>query len=219
MAVLTLVLPNYTLTTPGPTFSASQLVFAGVISLVLYGAFVFVQTVRHRDYFLPLAQVDDHDAHAEPPGKAAAAASMALLVVCLVAVVGLAKALSPAIRSGVAAMNAPPAVVGVAIALLVLLPETWAAVRAARSNRMQTSINLALGSALATIGLTIPTVAAVSIWLGLPLVLGLPPKETVLLALTLLVSGMSLSSGRSTVLQGAVQLALFAVFLFLAVVP
>ena len=218
LAVLTLVLPNFTLTTPGPIYSAPQLVFAGFISLVLYGSFVFVQTVRHRDYFLPVA-TDTADAHAEPPGAAAALASLSMLMVCLVAVVGLAKALSPAIRAGVQSIGAPAAVVGVAIALLVLLPETWAAVRAAQRNRMQTSINLALGSALATIGLTIPTVAALSIYLGLPLVLGLPAKETVLLALSLLVTGMSLGSGRATILQGVVHLCMFAVFLFLAVVP
>ena len=221
LAVLTLVLPNFTTTTAGPTFSASQLAFAGVVSLALYAAFVFVQTVRHRDYFLPLSddQAADDAAHAHPPNGMATLISSVWLMLSLVGVVGLAKLLAPAIRSGVAAAGAPPAVVGVAIALLVLLPETWAAVRAARFNRLQTSLNLALGSGLATIGLTIPAVAAVSIALGLPLVLGLPGKETVLLALTLLVSAMNLSSGKATILQGCVHLALFGVFLFLAVVP
>lgn len=221
LAVLTMVLPNFTTTTVGPTFSAAQLAFAGVVSLALYAAFVFVQTVRHRDYFLPVNedQAADDAAHASPPNGTATLISGALLLLSLVGVVGLAKLLAPAIRAGVAAAGAPPAVVGVAIALLVLLPETWAAVRAARFNRLQTSLNLALGSGLATIGLTIPAVAAVSIAMGLPLVLGLPAKETVLLALTLLVSAMNLSSGRATILQGCVHLALFGVFLFLAVVP
>ncbi len=218
LTTLTLVLPTLTTTTTGPTFSASQLVFAGVVSLVLYGVFIFVQTGRHRDFFLP-AGGEPEEAHAAPPATAVALLSLVLLLVSLVAVVGLAKVLAPGIEKAVAAAGMPQAVVGVAIALLVLLPETWAAVRAAARNRMQISFNLALGSALATIGLTIPAVAATSIAFGLPLVLGLPPKEITLLALTLLLSSMTLAGGRATVLQGAVHLVVFVVFLFLAMVP
>lgn len=218
LSTLTLVLPAYTLTTEGPTFSAAQLAFAGVMSLALYGVFVFVQTVRHRDYFLPVGAADD-EGHPEPPASRVARASLGLLLLALVAVVGLAKTLAPAIEAGVDAAGAPASVVGVAIALLVLLPETWAAVRAAAANRMQTSLNLALGSGLATIGLTIPAVAALSLGMGLPLTLGLPPKEIVLLILTLIVSVLTLGGGRATVLQGAVHLVVFAVFLFLAVIP
>jgi Ca2+:H+ antiporter len=218
LATLTLVLPTFTTSTPGPTFTNSQLVFAGIVSLTLYGVFIFVQTVRHRDYFLP-ADVRNEEAHAAPATTRAALVSLALLVVCLVAVVGLAKSLSPSIEAAVLAANAPDAVVGIAIAMLILLPETWAALRAAAANRMQTSITLALGSALASIGLTIPVVAAVSIFIGLPLSLGLPSKEIVLLTLTAIISTLTLGSGRATVLHGAVHLALFAVFLFLAVVP
>jgi Ca2+:H+ antiporter len=221
LATLTLVLPAYTTSTPGPTFSPAQLAFAGISSLALYAVFVFVQTVRHREYFLPVevdpdAGPDSETAppHASPPSRRTAWISLGLLLVCLVAVVGLAKTLSPAIQSAVQAAGAPPAVVGIAIALLVLLPETFAAVRAARLNRMQTSLNLALGSVLATIGLTIPVVAALSILVDLPLLLGLPAKETVLLVVTLLVSTTTLASGRATVLQGAVHLVLFAAFLF-----
>jgi Ca2+:H+ antiporter len=136
-----------------------------------------------------------------------------------VSVVGLAKLLSPAVEAGVAAAGAPEAVVGIVIAALVLLPEGLAAVRAARLNRLQTSLNLALGSALASIGLTIPTVAVVSIVIGQPISLGLAPKEIVMLALTLLVSVITLGTGRSTVLQGVVHLVIFATFLFLSVVP
>lgn len=218
LATLTLVLPRFTSSTPGPTLSSAQLAFAGIVSLTLYGVFVFVQTVRHRDYFLPVGKQSDAE-HAEPPSISVAWASLALLLVSLMAVVGLAKALAPNIRQAVEAASAPHAVIGIAIALMVLLPETWAAVRAAMSNRMQTSLNLALGSALATIGLTIPAVAVTSMVLGLPLDLGLPHKEIALLALTLLISTMTLSRGRATVMQGAVHLVLFAVFLFLAVVP
>jgi Ca2+:H+ antiporter len=231
LATLTLVLPTMTLTTPGPSYSSEQLAFAGVMSLVLYGVFLFVQTVRHRDYFLPLggrllsrqeaqaSSVLDEDQHAAPPSKRKALVSLGVLLVALVAVVALAKTLSPSIEAGVEALAAPQAVVGIAIALLVLMPETLAAVNAALRDRMQTCLNLALGSALATIGLTVPTVAAVSIFADLPLDLGLPPKEMTLLALTLLISVVTLASGRATILQGAVHLVLFAVFLFLSIVP
>jgi len=218
LTVLTLVLPNVATSVPGPMFSTPQLVFAGLVSLVLYGTFVFVQTIRHRDYFLP---VDAHDAdsHAPAPPNRVAILSGFLLVVSLIAVVGLAKSLTPWIESGIAGLGAPKAVVGIVIAALVLLPEGLAAVRAAGSNRLQTSLNLALGSALATIGLTIPAVAAVSIALGQPLELGLGSKDEVLLALTLLLGVITLGTGRTTVLQGVVHLVIFAVFLFLAFVP
>jgi Ca2+:H+ antiporter len=218
LTVLTLVVPNFTTSTPGPSFSNSQLVFAGLVSLVLYGSFVFVQTVRHRDYFLVLEGGDD-DAHAPPPTNAVALISAVLLGVALIGIVGLAKSLTPALEAIISWLGAPKTVVGVAIALLVLLPEGLAALRAARANRLQTSLNLALGSALASIGLTIPTVAVVSMLLGQPLALGLGLKDMVLLALTLLVGVITLGTGRTTVLQGIVHLVIFATFLFLAVVP
>jgi Ca2+:H+ antiporter len=145
--------------------------------------------------------------------------SLGLLLVSLTAVVGLAKVLSPRIEAAVEAAGAPHEVVGVAIAALVLLPETWAAVRAALANRLQTSMNLALGSALATIGLTIPAVALASFVLDLPLVLGLAQKDLVLLMLAFLVSTITLSTGRTNVMQGAVHLVIFAAFLVLAFVP
>jgi Ca2+:H+ antiporter len=226
LSVLTLVLPNFTSTVEGPTLSTSQLIFVGVISLVLYVTFVFVQTIRHRDYFLPPtpdvaagAQEEDDGTHAPPPSNGEAWTALLFLLLSLVAVVGLAKLLSPAVEAGVAAAGAPEAVVGVVIAALVLLPEALAALRAARLNRLQTSLNLALGSALASIGLTIPTVAVVSIVMGQPIELGLASKEIVMLALTLLVSVITLGTGRSTVLQGVVHLVIFAAFLFLSVVP
>jgi len=219
LTVLSLVLPNHTTTLPGPIFSTAQLVFAGVVSLVLYGTFVFVQTVRHRDYFLPDDGSAGEDAHAAPPSARVALAAMGLLVACLVAVVLLGKALAPSIEAGVAAAGAPKALVGVVVAAVVLMPEGLAALRAARANRLQTSLNLALGSALATIGLTIPAVAAISIAFAQPLALGLEAKETVLLGLTLLVSVITLGTGRTTVLQGMVHLVIFAAFLFFAVVP
>ncbi len=221
LVTLTLVLPNFTTSASGPAFSRSQLVFAGAASLALYGAFVFVQTVRHREHFLPSAQdiVTGGSGPSTRPTSGAALISLGLLLVCLVAVVALAKALTPAVDAWVAALGAPEAVVGIVIAAVVLMPEGLAALRAAYANRLQTSMNLALGSVLASIGLTIPAVAAVSVLLGTPLALGLGAKEEVLLALTLLVSVMTLSTGRTTILQGIVHLVILAAFLFLAVVP
>jgi Ca2+:H+ antiporter len=184
---------------------------------VLYGVFVFVQTVRHRDYFL--AATPDESVHAEPPSVMQALLSGLLLLVCLVAVVLLAKLLSPTVETAVQNIGAPPAVVGIVIAALVLLPEGLAAIRAARADRLQNSLNLALGSALASIGLTIPTVAAVFLWTGQPLVLGINGKEMVMLMLTLVVGTLTLSTGRTTILQGAVHLSLFAAYLFLSFAP
>lgn len=218
LVALTLVLPSFTTTTPGPTLSPSQLIFAGAVSVALYAVYVFVQTIRHRDYFLPVG-IDGEDAHVDPPSGTATLIALGTLFVALVAVVGLAKSLAPSIEQAVQQLRVPHAAVGVVVALIVLMPETAAAARAALRNRMQTSFNLALGSAIATIGLTIPVVAAASLALGLPLDLGLPIKETALLALTLFISSMTLAQGRATVLQGAVHLVLFAVFLFLVVVP
>jgi Ca2+:H+ antiporter len=215
---LALILPNYVATELGPLYSPTQLVFAGLVSLVLYGSFVFIQTGRHRDYFLPV-DTGNEETHAPPPTKQAAALSSVLLLVSLVAIVGLAKVLTPAVEFGVAQLNVPKAVVGVIIALLVLLPESLAAVRAALGNRLQTSLNLALGSALATIGLTIPAVAAVSIVMGQPLALGLDAKDQTMLAVTLLLSAITLATGRTTVLQGVVHIVIFAAFLFFAVAP
>lgn len=219
LAVLTLVLPAFTTTTPSGTYSRSQLVFVAVSSAVLWAIFVFVQTKRHRDYFIPAANSSDPEVHAEPPTNGQAWGSFGFLVLSLGSVVGLAKLLSPTIERTVAAANAPRAVVGMVIAALVLLPETWAAVRAARANRLQTSMNLAVGSALATIGLTVPLVVLASITFGLPLVLGLSPKEMALLAVTFLVSAVTLGTGRTYMMQGAVHLVLFAAYLFLALVP
>ncbi|HZJ53500.1 MAG TPA: hypothetical protein VFD38_05125 [Myxococcaceae bacterium] len=217
LATLVLVLPGFTVSAPGPSYSTAQLVFAGLCSLVLWAVFAFVQTVRHRDYFLPPG--GGEESHLPPPSARAAWMSLGLLLVSLVGVVGLAKVLSPSIEAAVRSAGLPDAVIGIAIALLVLLPETVAAARAARADRLQTSMNLALGSALATIGLTIPAVVAASLLFHLPVVLGLQPKDLVLLVLTFLVGTVTLGSGRTSIMQGAVQLIVFAAFLFLSLVP
>jgi Ca2+:H+ antiporter len=219
LTVLTLVLPNFS-STAGPFYSTAQLGFVAVVSLLLYLTFVMVQTVRHRGYFLPPdGAAEDPDAHAPPPSGRQTALSGALLVACLVEVVLLAKALAPWIERSVHEAGLPHAVVGVVIAALVLLPESVAAVRAAMANRLQTSLNLALGSALATIGLTIPAVAMLALAQGLPLALGLDSRGIVLLGLTLLVATQSLATARTTVLQGVVHLVIFGVFVFTTLVP
>lgn len=235
LATLTLVLPTFTTSTPGPTFSSQQLTFAAISSLVLYGIFVFVQTVTDRESFMPALKLGSGDAahagsaqgdsqatniHETPlPTSRELWTSATLLVVSLVAVVGLAKVVSPTIESGVKSAGLPVSFVGVVIALIVLLPETLSAVRGARRGLIQTSFNLAYGSAMASIGLTIPAIAFASIWLSGPLHLGLGTTEIVLLALTVIVSVLTVARGRATLLQAGVHLALFAAFLELALNP
>ena len=219
MSVLTLVLPAFTTTTPAGTYSGAQLAFVAVASATLWTIFILMQTVRHRDYFIPVTDATNPDAHADSPTTRGAWASFGLLVVSLVVVVGLAKILSPTIERAVAAANAPRAVVGIVIASLVLLPETWAAVRAARADRLQSSMNLAIGSALACIGLTVPVMVVASAAFGLPLILGLESKDMAMLVLTFLVSAVTLGTGRTYMMQGAIHLVLFSAFLFLAFVP
>jgi Ca2+:H+ antiporter len=229
LAGVCLVLPGFTVTVKGLVYSTSQLTFAAVTSLILYCGFVFTQTVRHRDFFVPVSSdrhgrvtglLDlDADGHAEPPSVREATFSLGLLLVALVAVVGLAKLLSPSIEHAVTALGLPYAVVGVVIALLVLAPESIAAVNNAKRDRVQTSLNLAYGSAMASIGLTIPTIAVAMIWLPGPLTLGLEPMQIVLLALSVIVSVLTLAQGRALALQGLVHLVLFAAFLFFSAVP
>jgi Ca2+:H+ antiporter len=226
LATLCLVLPTFTTSRAVPEFFGSQLAFAAVVSVALYGLFVFTQTIRHRDYFLPVTpsgatidEADDADEHAPPPSVRSTVVSLALLLVSLVAVVGLAKVESPSIESGVAAAGFPPSVVGVVIALLVLLPETLAAVRAARRGRVQTSLNLALGSAMASIGMTVPAIAFASIWLSGPIVLGLGATQIVLLVLTVAVAILTVVPGRATLMQAGVHLVVFASFVFFALKP
>jgi Ca2+:H+ antiporter len=219
IAVLTLVLPDFTESIPGPYYSPSQLGFIAIASMALYGTFVLVQSVRHRDYFLPEEAENDETAHAPPPSRWATLWSAVLLLVSLVAVVLLAKALAPTVEAAVARAGAPKALVGIIIAVLVLVPEGIAAIRAAFANRLQTSLNLALGSALASIGLTIPAVAVVSLVTGWSLTLGLDSKSTVLLVLSLFVASLSLGTGRTTILQGAVHVLICAAYLFTTIVP
>ena len=221
LATFILVMPVVTVSTPGPDFTKSQLAFAGIASFTLYIAFLFFQTVSHRDYYLPSEDGTrfDSNVHATKPSNLKTTVSVFLLLVSLVAVVGLAELLSPAIESAVKAASAPKTIVGIAIAMLVLLPEGFAAVRAARANRLQSSLNLALGSALASIGLTIPTVAAIAIFFDLHLSLGISSLNIVLMYLSFFIGAITLATGRTTLLQGIVHLIIFFEYLFLSLVP
>ncbi|MEP6649158.1 MAG: ionic transporter y4hA [Lapillicoccus sp.] len=222
LAVLCLVLPTFTTAEPGPEFSTGQLVFAAVASLLLYVLFVLTQTRRHREFFLPVDRhgklIEDDEGHEPPPGSSWRR-SVGLLLVSLVAVVGLAKVLSPTLDDTVEAVGLPPSFVGVLIAILILAPETLAAVNAARRNRIQISLNLALGSAMASIGLTIPSLAIATIWLEGPLLLGLGATQMVLLGITVVVGMLTVVPGRATRLQGGVHLVLLAAYIFLAANP
>ena len=218
IVIMTLVFPNYTVTTPGPYYSSSQLMLVAVVTLVIYGTFIFTQTVGHRQYFLPDDEVESVP-HSSRPSNAVTAGSSVLLLMCLVAVVLLAKKLAPTLEAAVLRMGAPNALVGVIIAGIVLLPEGLAALRAARANRLQTSLNLALGSALASVGLTIPAVSFVSLYMNSHLRLGIDAKSSLLLMLSLFVAVLALRTGRTIILHGVVLLTVFVVYLFMTVVP
>jgi Ca2+:H+ antiporter len=221
ITVLSLILPNYTISVVGPVYSQSQLIFVAVVSLIIYGTFVAIQTGRHRDYFLPKVIEGDMsaDAHAHPPSNTAAFISLLMLIACLGAVVLLAKSLAPTIEQGIVKVGAPKSLVGVIVALVILLPEGVSAIKAAQKNRLQTSLNLALGSALASIGLTIPAVAIASMFTGLTVALGIDTKSIVLLLLALFTIIISFATRRTNVLQGVVLILIFAVYLFTTIVP
>src|SRR5258708_4584945 len=218
MATITLIMPNYTLTTPGPVYSVAQLGFVSVVTLILYGVFLYTQTIPHRTYFVTDAAAGDPCDGAQVPNRMLAL-SVVLLLVSLLAVVLLAKKFSLVVDFAIARIGAPQALAGGLGALVILLPESVAAVAAARKNDLQKSINLALGSSLATIGLTIPAVAVAAYALDKQLVLGLNAQETVLLVLTFVVSMLTFGTGRTNILFGLVHLVVFAVFVFLVFVP
>ena len=217
LATITLVMPNYTMTTPGPVYSAAQLAFVDVVTLMLYGVFLYTQTIRHRDYFIQGSASDSGDS--TPLSNRMLMLSTALLLVSLLAVVLLAKKFSLVVDIGTAMIGAPPAFAGVLVALLILLPEGVSAIAAARNNDLQKSINLALGSSLATIGLTIPAVGVATYALDKELVLGLDGPGTVLLLLTFALSMLTFGTGRTNILFGLVHMVVFAVFLFMVLVP
>jgi Ca2+:H+ antiporter len=217
LSILTLVLPNYTLTVTGPYFSSSQLIFVGVITVILYGTFLFVQTTRHAEYFRAVEKTTD--GHPVYPSNRAVAVSAVMLLVALCGVILLAKKFAIILEAGLDRAGAPPAVAGIVIAMIVLAPESISAVRAARRDVLQKSLNLALGSSLATIGLTIPAVAMTNIVIGKQIQLGISARDTLLLALTLFLSVITFGSGRTNILAGLVHLIVFATFVFLVFIP
>jgi Ca2+:H+ antiporter len=217
LATITLIMPNYTLTTPGPVYSAGQLGFVSVVTLLLYGVFLYTQTIRHRNYFIN--QTADSAEHGAELSNRMLGLSTVLLLVALLGVILLAKKFSLVVDFAIARIGAPPAFAGVLVALLILLPESVAAVAAARKNDLQKSINLALGSSLATIGLTIPAVTVAAWALDKPLVLGLDAQSMVLLGLTFVLSMLTFGTGRTNILFGLVHVVVFAVFVFLVFVP
>jgi Ca2+:H+ antiporter len=219
MTTLALVLPAFTTSSAGATYTVPQLAFASVASLTLWCGFVFVQTIRHRDYFVPVGVLADSDSHAPRPSQIQTIASFGTLLLSLLAVVGLAHEITPSIEKAVLGANLPKSVISLIIAMLTLLPEAWASVRAAVRNRIQTSLNLSLGSALASIGLTIPAIAITSTLTGTTLVLGLAPKELVLVVLAFFVTSITLVAGRTHLMLGLVHLVVFGAFLFLSLVP
>lgn len=222
LSILSLVLPSFTTSTDGPTFSATQLAFAAVTSLFLYLTFVAMQTVRHRDYFLPPTKPNSTQSiavHVKPPSSRQAIYSALGLVGSLIAVVGLAKVTSPLVQGVVSSVGLPQTVVALSIAGVVLLPESISAFKAAAYGRTQTSLNLAMGSALASIGLTIPAIAIISILFGFQVNLGLGPTEISLLLLTLFVSALTLIPGKASILQGAVHLSIFGAFILVVFTP
>jgi Ca2+:H+ antiporter len=219
-ATLVLVLPSFAVPADTLGYSKAYLAFTAFASATLYATFVFVQTFRHRDYFLPSGEGDlTADVHAAPPSAAEAKRSLLFLLLALFDVVILAKTLSHPLETAFTAVGWPQPIVGVVIAALVLAPESLAALHAAKRNRLQTSLNLALGSALATIGLTIPAIAIGALVLDRPLSFGIDSRGISLLAISLVVAILSFGTGRATILQGAVHLVLFAAYIFTAIIP
>ena len=219
--VIALVLPNYVTSTSGPVYTPVQMGFVALATLVLFIAFTYFQTIGHRAYFLPIVKPGDTTSTEAlpPPSGRTTALSVGLLLVSLVAVVLSAKAISPTLEALLGRWGAPAATLGILIAAIVLLPELGAAMRAARLNRLQSSLNLAIGSAIASVGLTIPVVTLLALWMGWPLELGLDGISTALLLLTLFVGALSLRTGNTTFQPGMVHLVIFAVYLFFSFVP
>jgi Ca2+:H+ antiporter len=220
LAVLGLVLPNFTTSTSGPTFSTEQAIFLAVTSLSLYAIFLLIQTVRHRQYFIEsrdaavAANSADHPVHIR-----STAFHAAMLLLYLTTVVLLAEKFAIPLDNSIEQFHMPQAFGGAMIAALVLSPEGLGAIRASLRNQLQRSVNILLGSVLATIGLTIPAVLTISLITKRPIVLGVQGGNLPLLVLTLAVSVVTFTSRKTNVLQGCVHLLLFAVFLLLIFSP
>lgn len=218
-----LILPNYTISHNGGEYTWIQLVFVSLISLGLYLGFTMMQTIRHRNYFISPEnnKLENKEGNLLPekPSKKEMYISILFLVLCLGIVVLLAKLLSKDVEYIVKWAGAPKSLVGVIIAGIVLLPEGMAAFRAARNNQIQTSLNLAFGSALASIGLSIPVIAITSVITGIRMTLGIDIKSAILLGLSLFIITISLATGKTNIMQGFVLIAIFLIYLFTIVIP
>ncbi len=219
ISVLTLILPNFTIAVSGPVYSTEQLAFVAVVTLILYGSFLFVHTISHKSDFISDGADAASHSHGDAPTKTKAIISAILLVVLLVVVVMLAESMAHPLESWIDDVGAPKEISGIIIASIILLPEGISAIKAANKNQLQNSLNLSLGSSLATIGLTIPTVSIISIAMGIPISLGLNAKMMVLFLLALFIIVLSLSTGRTTILQGIVLLVIFSVYLLTVLIP
>ena len=216
IVILTLVFPSFTTSVKGPYYSKPQLIFVSISCLVIYSVFLLAQTRRHRAYFL---SKNEDEPDPQVVSKGMLVISLVFLLVSLGIVVVLAKTLSPTIEQIVVSYHLPKTLVGIIIAAVILLPEGIAAIVAAQNNRLQTSLNLALGSALASIGLTIPCVAIVSTIFNMPALLGLDIKSIILLGLSVFIVMLSLASGRTNIVYGVVLLVNMLAFIFLAIYP
>lgn len=216
--VFTLILPTFTKSISGPYYTSSQLLFASFACLIIYASFIFAQTIRHREYFISKEE-QSQIIPKEVVTTKTLWISLVFLLISLTIVVLLAKTLSPTIEKIVLSYNLPKTLVGIVIATIILLPEGIAAINAARNNKLQTSLNLALGSALASIGLTIPVVSMISHFYDMQIELGLDLLSIILLALSMLTVMLSLNTGRSNIVYGTVLLVNLVAFIYLIVYP
>lgn len=221
LSFLVFVLPNFTTSSPFGTYSKGQMGYIACALIILYVLFVIFQTKTHKSYFEPAVGALKPEDEASHDDVTATDAWLSFLSLCvsLVAVIGLAKILSPTIEKVVVSLGAPKTVVGLLIALIVLLPESWAAVISARANRLQTSLNLALGSGIASIALTIPFVIIFTLLNGNPLTLGLDGKGMAFMFMTFAVGTLTLGTGKSTLLQGAVHGIILLTYFVMAFIP
>lgn len=218
IATLSLVIPTFTTGSSGSTFTTPQLVFVGTAALAVYALFLYILTVRNREHFEDSASPPTESLTVVPSTKTFVG-SVVFLILALGTVVVLAQVLSPSVESAVLGAGFPLTFVAVVIAMVILLPEGAAAFRSARAGHLQSSFNIGYGSALASIGLTIPALVVVSLLLDFDLVFGLRTVDIVLFLLTLVVSTVTVASHRVTLFQGGLHLAIFSAFLFLAMSP
>ena len=208
LSLFGLVMPNFTLTTAGPTFSNNQAIVLSVLCVGIYLVFLSIQTMRHREFFAHPSDAGSEEGNSE----AGLWGHLFLLVISLIPVVVLSEELAHILDFGVNTLHLPHALAGVVVAGLILAPEGLSSINAARKNQIQRSVNILLGSVLATISLTIPAVLVIGVLNGRKVILGLDPHETVMLAIALAISLMTFGRGKTNLLQGAVHLLVFIVW-------